>query len=49
MRRTKLFSLIMAAVLALTSLPVMMMPVSAEEATLTTGESIIIPTDSANG
>ncbi len=39
----------MAAVLALTSLPVMMMPVSAEEATLTVGESIAIPTDSANG
>ncbi len=50
MRRTKLFSLIMAVVLALTSLPVMMMPVSADaEATLTAGESIIIPTDSANG
>ncbi len=49
MRKTKLFSLIMAAALTLTSLPVMMMPVAAEDATLTTGESITIPTDSADG
>ena len=50
MKKTKLLSLIMAAALVLTSLPVMMLPVSADaEATLTVGESITIPTDSADG